>query len=258
MLFGAYVRSPAREVWSGGLVELLRDFEFSTGAARVALLRLVRRGLLERVRKGRRVYYVLSDRGERLLAEGDRRIFKLGLESDWDGTWTVLWQFIPQDRRVDRSRLARRLRFLGFGSVQDGTWISPHSREEEVQAAVDDLDVGEYVGVIVGRPASSLQIDRVVARAWNFEELGNRYRGFVDRFARYGSRKRRSGLDDRQAFLVRTEVVHFFREFAFLDPDVPEELIPGSHRLQAAKLFHEIYSALAEPAQRHFDTVTQG
>lgn len=114
------------------MVELLQGFGFSTGAGRVAMLRLVRRGLLDRVREGRIVYYALTPRGDYLLAEGDRRIFSLGLEIDWDATWTVPWHSIPEERRVDRSRLGRRLRFLGFGSVQDGTWISPHNREQEV------------------------------------------------------------------------------------------------------------------------------
>ena len=54
---GAYATPRERPIWSGGLVTLLGDFGFSTGASRVALSRMVTRGGLERVRNGRLVSY---------------------------------------------------------------------------------------------------------------------------------------------------------------------------------------------------------
>ena len=131
-LLGTYVRPFGNVVWSGGLVVLLAEFGFSHGAARVALTRLVRRGLITRVRSGRLVHYRITPRCERLLLEGDGRIFSLGDPRDGGGTWTLLWHQIPEDRRLERSRLARRLRFLGFGSVQDSVWVSPHDHFAEV------------------------------------------------------------------------------------------------------------------------------
>src|SRR5581483_10747891 len=59
-LLGAYVHPREATVWSGGLVQLLGEFGFSTGAARVALARLVRRDLLEPRRDGRLVHYALT------------------------------------------------------------------------------------------------------------------------------------------------------------------------------------------------------
>ena len=131
-MLGTYVRPYGDQVWSGGLVVLLGELGFSEGAARVALTRLVRRGLLERVRSGRLVHYRVTPRADRLLAEGDGRIFSLGDPRDDEGTWTVLWHQIPEDRRLELSRLARRLRFLGFGSVQGSVWVSPHDHSAEV------------------------------------------------------------------------------------------------------------------------------
>lgn len=257
-VLGAYARSRPRPVWSGGMVDLLGEFGFSTGAARVALSRLVRRELLGRTKEGRFVYYTLTPRSDHLLKEGDRRIFSLGWSDEWDGTWTILWHSVPGDRRVERSRLGRRLRFLGFGSVQDGTWISPHDREREVVDLVEELGIVEYVGVVLGRPARNLQIDRLINRAWDLDQLAARYETFVEDFSPYQSKRRQSALDDRDAFLVRTRLVHAFRQFPFLDPDLPDELMPGHRqRREAAELFHHLYGSLADPAQRHFDRVTE-
>jgi phenylacetic acid degradation operon negative regulatory protein len=238
-------------VWSGGLVRLLAEFGFTEGAARVALNRLVGRELLARARDGRHVHYVLTQRTAAVLAEGDRRIFTLGERPRTGTTWTVLWHSIPDDRRLARTRLVSRLRFLGFGSVQDGTWLAPHDRERELAALLSELDVTAHAGVLLGRPATALDFGAFVARVWDLHELAERYRGFVDQF---------SGLevtDDRAALLLRTRLVHTFREFPFLDPELPEDLVPApKHRAEALRLFHYLYPALAPAAQRYFDEVT--
>lgn len=249
---GAYVMPRDRLVWSGGLVTLLGDFGFSTGASRVALARMVRRGGLERLRNGRLVSYRPTDRTVALLEEGDRRIFSLGREPHRAELWTALWHAIPQERRLERARLARRLRFLGFGSVQDGMWISPHDREQEVVALIDELQVGGYAGVMVGRPAAGLDFRALVSRAWDLDALDKRYRAFIDDFSRSAD-----GRDAHSAFLLRTRLVHAFRRFPALDPELPDELMRAPRfRSDAVALFHRRYAALAPKAQRHFDAVT--
>lgn len=249
---GAYVIPHDRLVWSGGLVTLLGEFGFSTSAARVALARMVRRGSLDRSKDGRLVSYRPTPRTVALLEEGDRRIFSLGREPHRAELWTVLWHAIPEQRRLERARLARRLRFLGFGSVHDGMWISPHDREREVVSLIDALQVGGYTGVMLGRPATSLDFRALASRAWDLDALDGRYRAFIDAFP---SRVGRS--DDREAFLLRTRLVHVFRRFPALDPELPDELMHAPrHRAKAVALFHRLYATLAPAAQRHFNEVT--
>jgi phenylacetic acid degradation operon negative regulatory protein len=253
-LLGGHVRPrECAGVWSGGLVRLLEDFRFSAGAARAALNRLVMRDLLARRKDGRLVHYTLTPRTVTVLAEGDRRIFSLGQAARRPPKWTVLWHAIPESRRTDRNRLVRRLRFLGFGSMQDGTWIAPHDREREVAALVTELGVGEYVGVLLGKPAAEPHFAAFVTRVWDFDGLSGRYRAFVSQFRGYSSGVR----DDRQALLLRTRLMHTFREFPFLDPELPADLVPApNHRDEAVRLFHDLYPALEGGAQRYFDEVT--
>jgi phenylacetic acid degradation operon negative regulatory protein len=256
-LLGAYVQPRDRRVWSGGLVTLLAEFGFSAGAARVALARLVARDMLARVRNGRASYYTITSRSAAVLAEGDGRIFSLGRAPRRDDRWTVLWHTIPEGRRLERARLTRRLRFLGFGPVQDGTWMAPGDREREVTALLDELAVREHAGLMLGRPAASLDFRSFVARVWDLDELAARYEGFVAEYRRFGPASARDDLDDRQALLLRTRLIHTYRQFPFLDPELPEDLVPGPrHRPEAVSLFDDLYKELAPPAQRHFDEVT--
>jgi phenylacetic acid degradation operon negative regulatory protein len=255
-LLGAYVYPDDRMVWSGGLVRLLGDLGFSAGAARIALARLTRRDLLARVRDGRLVHYRLTPSAVAVLDEGDRRIFSLGRDVHAATVWTLLWHTIPDERRLERGRLARRLRFLGFGSIQDGVWISPHDRESEVAALLEELRLVGHAAVLLGRPARGAEFEAFASRAWNVDELTRRYQAFVAAFEDY-SRNPRRGLDDREAFLVRTRLVHAFREFPFLDPGLPDDLVPTQgHRAQAVELFHDLYGSLGEAAQRYFDMAT--
>jgi phenylacetic acid degradation operon negative regulatory protein len=257
-LLGTYVRPFGDTVWSGGLVALLGELGFSHGAARVALMRLVRRGLISRVRSGRLVHYEVTGRCDRLLAEGDGRIFLLGNPRDDGGSWTVLWHQIPEDRRLERTRLARRLRFLGFGSVQDSVWVSPHDHSDEVMELLAELEVAEFAALFEARAGESGPpgLAALVARAWDLSGLVERYEAFADEFSPYIAAEARMRIPDSEAFLVRTRLVHLFRGFPFIDPELPEELAPvGETRRRAVETFHSLYEGLAEPSQRHFEVV---
>jgi len=268
---GAYATPRDRPIWSGGLVTLLGDFGFSTGASRVALSRMVQRGSLERERSGRLVSYRPTERTITLLEEGDRRIFSLGREPHRAELWTALWHAIPEERRIERARLARRLRFLGFGSVQDGMWISPHDRESEVVSLIASLDIARYAGVMVGRPAEGLDFRALASRAWDLDALDERYRAFVEEFSDAANRSAvarstaagrngnpaTSSAAAHEAFQLRTRLVHAFRRFPALDPELPDDLIHApAHRADAVALFDRLYKDLATTAQRHFDAVT--
>ena len=184
----------------------------------------------------------------------------------------MLWHQIPEDRRLERSRLARRLRFLGFGSVQDSVWVSPHDQAVEVARLIEELDVSDCTtvfGALVGaargvaatgsgvRARGAAGLAALVARAWDLSGLVERYEAFDAEFSPYSRPAARARLQDSEAFLVRMRMVHLFRGFPTLDPKLPEELAPLSRpRMQAVNTFHSLFDSLAEPSQRHFDAAT--
>lgn len=252
-ILGAHGRG-GRQVWSGGLVDALAEFGFSPGAGRVALGRLVRRGLLERSREGRLIHYRLTDAGERLMREGDRRIFSFGRAGRGSGVWTVVWHTIPEEQGLARSRLARRLRFLGFGSLQDGTWVAPHDMAEALGALLEETGVTEHGIVLVGRPAAPPDLDALVRRAWNLEDVARRY----DAFAAAAAALADPPANDLQAFMARTLVTHLFRQFPSEDPELADDPVGlRPRRERAIGLFDELFARLETPAQRHFDAMTR-
>lgn len=252
-ILGAHVRGADQRVWAGGMVEILEGLDFTTGGARAALARLVNRELLARTRVGRRMYYTPTERAGTLLTEGDERIFSFGRTEPEVELWTVLWHAIPEDQRISRSRLAARLRFLGFGSVQDATWVAPRNREPELMPLLHQLGITRYVSVMVGQMSAELPPVALVAQAWRPEQTRAAYSSFLTEFEglrRHSARKR---LTAAEAFRSRILLLHRFRGFPFIDPELPPSIDElRDLRVRAVACFDEVYAALEQPATQHF------
>lgn len=243
-MLALYAREPGRRVRAGGLVRLLGEFGFSVGASRVALSRLVQRGLLERVKDGREVSYGVTAHCEHVLAEGDRRVFSFGTETP-AGRWTIVCHSVPAEQA--RASLAQRLRFLGFGLVSDGTWLSPHDRARDVELLTEDLEVASQVEVLLGAPVSVGDARSLITRIWDIDGLRERYRDFVVRFAATNGVR-----DDRDAFVTRTSIAHEFRHFPLLDPEPPSDVLDLPERDEAVAVFRRALDSLRAASERYF------
>lgn len=258
-IFGAQVRG-GELVWSGGMVEILRALDVTTASARASLARLVNRQLLARTREGRRAFYSLTPRAERLLAEGDERIFGFGRGPRDPERWTVVWHTLPESERVARAGLAARLRFLGFGPVQDATWLAPHDRRAEVLALLAELGIERHACVLTGRMAPELPPVSLVGATWQLDRVAERYRAFLSEFGALRDRTGHSDLSGAAAFRAHTLLLHRFRGFPLVDPELPEPYDPlAALRAEAVGCFDHLAAALREPAAAWFwTTVTPG
>jgi phenylacetic acid degradation operon negative regulatory protein len=240
------------------MVRLLDSFGFTTGSARAALSRLVLRNLLVRTREARFVHYALGGRAERLLAEGDRRIFSFGRTEPTVDIWTVLWHSIPEDQRVARSRLVSSLRFLGFGSVQDATWLAAHDREQDVLALLREIGIEQHVSLFVGRISDGLAPTALAHNAWSLDEVAARYRGFLSAYGPLRRAAARRRLSAEHAFVARTVMLHRFRGFPSIDPELPAASDPvRSLRGEVVATFDDVYEQLEPVADGYFRSVAR-
>jgi phenylacetic acid degradation operon negative regulatory protein len=120
-----------------------------------------------------------------------------------------------------------------------------------------ELDVSDNATVFTADADMVVGLPALVERAWDLSGLVDRYEAFFAQFAPLCGRRALASLSDRQAFVTRTRLVHQFRGFPLLDPELPERLAPLSGpRGRAAVVFHELYAGLANASQRYFDDVT--
>jgi phenylacetic acid degradation operon negative regulatory protein len=160
---------------------------------------------------------------------------------------------IPHEFRAPRRRLARRLSFLGFGLADDGLWVLPRDRTAEVERAIEDLDMSEYVDVYLLDAKHGPQTKGPLMRAWDFDHIDALYVEFLSRSAPYASRSEVKSLSDRDAFIARTHLIDAFRQLSSIDPRIPEDSIDRPWRRdEAIAVFRTASENLAEPARRHF------
>ena len=246
-VLGEYVLE-RESVWQETLVTALKSMGFKEQAARQGIARSTRAGWLITERRGRRSRLTLTADGSELLRTGAERIYDFGTPWEWDGRWLLVALRVPERRRELRHVLRTRLSWAGFGSLGGGLWVSAHAdRELEIGTAVPD-DEDALVFSFVATSGSLAEPRRIVEEAWDLEGVEAAYKGFIADFPR------ESPDSDEAAFRAQTLLVHAWRKFPFLDPDLPTELLPpGWPREQAYALFRERHGAWSGPAQRFID-----
>jgi phenylacetic acid degradation operon negative regulatory protein len=249
-MLGEYVLPRDRPVWTSALVDALASFNVEEKSARQALARTANEGWLVSERVGRRVRWSLTAPGRRLLSEGADRIYEFGdVKQAWDGHWLVLLASVPETKRDLRHRLRTKLSWAGFGSPEAGVWITPDTRrEEEGLKVLKELDLASNAMSFTAVYGAVGDQEAMVARAWDLSELEERYEAFIDEF---------TGLHPKTGTPVlraQTRLVHEWRRFPFLDPQLPRELLPANWSgARAAALFHRNHAAWRDAAQQSWD-----
>jgi phenylacetic acid degradation operon negative regulatory protein len=221
--------------------------DYKTQAARQALARSVTAGWLRTERHGRRSRVYLSPETAAMLSAGAERIYSFGEPWEWEGHWLLVVLRVPEERREIRHQVRTRLAWEGFGSLGGGLWISPHvEREEGLRDMTGDESVAELLTFhaemgAIGEPA------RVIADAWDLDRVAEAYRDFISEFGRLRPRT------PEATFRAQALLVHAWRKFPFLDPDLPEAMLPPAWpRSRAHDVFHERHALWHEPAQEYF------
>ena len=249
-LYGDHLR------WRGGvapvaaLVRLLAPLDISVAAVRTAVSRMVRQGWLEPLRLADGPGYGLTERAEHRLDEAHARIYRTGAASAdvaWDGQWHLLVLQRPT-ARADRERLESALRYLGYASLSNGTWLAPRrSAELAATLSAEGLDAHTFSARHDGDLAG------LVAQAWDLAPVAQAYRDWSTQ-ARVLLDVAGEAPDDQTAFAVRFRLVHEWRKFLFTDPALPDELLPPDWPGHAAaELFDASAQRLRAGADRFVD-----
>jgi phenylacetic acid degradation operon negative regulatory protein len=102
------------------------------------------------------------------------------------------------------------------------------------------LDAYSFTGV--GGAIGSL--DDVIREAWDLDRLADEYRSFIDEF----SPLRPSTPEEYFVYLAR--LVHRWRRFPFIDPNLPDELLPspwiGARAVALAQTLSGLWNQVAQ------------
>ncbi|MEV4847562.1 PaaX family transcriptional regulator C-terminal domain-containing protein [Micromonospora matsumotoense] len=256
-LIADYTASTRAWLPSAAIVALLGEFGVTNGAARTAISRLARRGVLEVNRHGRYSTYRLTDGAAADLSNGGTVIATVGVEpAPWDGSWTVVVFSIPEQERTRRRTLRDHLRWSGYAPLYDGVWISPAPLPPQERAALAAAACGSVTVLRAQHQDLEAEVDRNPAEAWDLPGIAKEYERFIDKWGALLPRIAAGSVTSAAAVRARTEVMNVYRRFPVLDPMLPMALMPPDWpRRRATEAFVAIYDGLLQPAQDHIRAV---
>ena len=228
------------------LVAVGRLFGFEDNAVRVALARLVRRGLVAS-RQGR---YGLTEAASHLgrwvetWREGDRRL------RAWKGDWLCVLH--PQGaERTPRRRSTQALERLRFRLGNPHLWVRPNNLRAgrgQMELELVQLGLVDDAEVFVGQEFSSALHEKWAHDLWPTDMIQRDLRESLAEIER--SRNELDTMPDIRAlvesFLVGSRALHLLA----LDPLLPDEICDGTARrelTEAMKEYERIGKALWSP-----------
>jgi phenylacetic acid degradation operon negative regulatory protein len=244
-IYGDHLLSRGEQAPVAALVRLVAPLRISAPAVRTAVSRMAGQGWLEPVKLPGGAGYRLTPRAVARLKEAADRIYRRDAPP-WDGRWhIVVLERVTE--RAARDRLRSALGYLGYASLGGTTWISPRpSAELDALLAAERLGGDFFHAGYDGDPRV------LAARAWDIDGLAAGYVRWLARAHQIVAAP--PGASDEAVFAMRSELVHEWRKFLFVDPGLPAELLPaGWPGREAAELFHAEADRLLPAAARFVD-----
>lgn len=241
-VIGLYLRRLDGWMPVAALVLVLQHLGLDPAGARTAISRVKAAGLLVPQIRGDVKGYALAPGAVPMLEAGDRRIFRPRRMSRGDG-WCLISFSLPEERRAVRHQLRRRLQYIGCGTVSAGLWICPASLTEEVEQILADLGVRADATLFEAGDPRPL----TPATWWDLDALA----ALHDAFA--------AGIEPLRAepdALIRyARGIDLWRPIPYLDPGLPEHLLPADWPgRRSEQLFAEL-ARLAPAAQSRLDVL---
>jgi phenylacetic acid degradation operon negative regulatory protein len=242
---------------SASIVALLEEAGIGNAAARTAISRLSRRGVLESSRDGRYSSYRLTSTAVSNLTAGGAWIAAFATGADaWDGFWTLVSFSFPQEERSQRRALRALLRWLGFAPMYDALWVSPDAPNPTVKEHLTTVTLGAITMFRARHVELATRNNRNPIDAWDIPAIARHYDTFIRRWKPLLPRIRSGKITGAPAVRARTEIMDAYRRFPIIDPQLPIELMPAHWpRAHAREVFVAVYDGLAEQAQEHVRAV---
>ncbi|WP_433796519.1 PaaX family transcriptional regulator [Actinoplanes sp. CA-252034] len=239
------------------LIALLGEFGVTSAAARMAISRLTRRGVLESRRRGRYSSYRLTRQAAEELLVGGLGIADFAVEEDaWDGFWTFVTFSMPKEETTQRNALRVHLRWNGCAPLYDGVWVSPRPLRSRDLADAAGASSGRLTVVRAQHIALDTDADRSPVEAWDVAAIAEHYETFIRRWSELKPAIAAGRIRGADAVRARTEVMDTYRRFPSIDPMLPTRLMPeGWPRRRAREVFVAVYDGLARPAEQYVRTV---
>jgi phenylacetic acid degradation operon negative regulatory protein len=237
------------------LIKLAMPFGLTERLVRTSIGRLANEEWVSFERSGRASFYSLTPNGRARFAEATQRIYGAPPQ-DWDGLWTMA--IVPPTLKTRRDDLRDELSWLGFGQITPGVFAHPTYQASAIDARLDELQASAQLVVMKGSILSQAASANLVAMGWDLDDLGRRYKRFIDMFSPVATALDTAPLAGDVAFILRTLLLHEYRKIHLRDPLLPAALLPEDWAgTDAQKLCRDLYASVFPASEQYLSATVQ-
>lgn len=162
------------------LIDVLDGAGVAAATTRASLDRMGERGLLERVRRGREIGFLLTDRARGVLGEATERVHRAEPFAPRGDGWTLVTFSVSERQRNLRHQLRATLTWAGFAPLRDGLWVAPGA--VDLAAAFEPLRDELATGTVQAFRAAELEgfeMGDAVRAAWQIDTIRAEHEAFL-------------------------------------------------------------------------------
>lgn len=253
--FGEFLWQESRDqVRTRAVLHALAGAGVQAPAARAALDRDVKKGLLDRSKVGREVAYSLTPRAVRVLRDAQIRVHGAHPFHAAGEGWSVVLFSLPDESQPVRHRLRSLLNWEGFAPFGRGAWIAPG--EVDFAALRAALSANVHADALVAfrsHVAEGFTMTAAVESIWDIAAIADAHHRFA---ATWDPDLQPSMLSTGSPIAMRTMLVSDWLDLLRRDPGLPPEHLPSDWPAeQSHRIFLDWQERLAEPSREEFRRV---
>lgn len=174
--------------------------------------RMLKTQQVEKIVKDGQPYLRLSSSGKKRMIR-DFSFLRFA-KKPWDGYWRVVFYDIPEAERKVRKNLRKKLKELGFGELQQSTYVSPFDLAEDLREFIFSWGLEDSVFVSVSKRLYAGDGKALAEKVWNLTALN---RGYLEWLSSL-----REAKDNNQLKRCYGTFLELLKD----DPCLPRELLP--------------------------------
>lgn len=257
--YGDMIHPRGGDVWLGSLMKLLTPMGVSERLIRTSVYRLVQDDWLQSEKVGRCSYYRITGSGLRRFQRAFEHVYTLN-NDDWNGSWCLV--FLHQLSSELRLKVREELKWLSFGSMASGVMEHPRFTHQELLPLLQEWGALDDTIVMQTQPQeqqSSCALRKQVRESWNLDELGLRYKRFLDKFRPlWRSLNHDDDLTPEDCVVARILLIHEYRKILLRDPILPDDLLPNDWEGRGAKqLCRNVYRAIYKRSDEYLEKILE-
>ena len=230
ILWGLFIGGEGAKAYLTSKLFLWTLPKYSRKKYRLLVGRLVREGIISQAIIEGKVNYRLSEMGKKQLLTSYP---VLGIENKaWDGFWRIVIFDIPESQRILRDKLRQYLLKMGFGELQNSTYVSAYDYQKEFLQWLKEHHLEKNVLLLESKQKYLGEPKLLGEKVWGIEKLNSGYKQIIDRLTT------RFGLKDearREEWLKK--VYRDYLEVLLQDPWLPVELLGENWQGEKAKKY---------------------